>query len=117
MAIPTNSTQRPKPRLWGNLTLHIILSVGAFIMVLPFLWMLSTSLKTQTDVLREFPPRLIPSTFMISNYSTALTSLPFGRFYLNSLIVAGSVTILQLFTSSLAAHAFARPAFRGRTGR
>lgn len=114
MATTTNPVQRPKQRLWGNLTLHIILSVGAFIMVLPFLWMVSTSLKTQTDVLREFPPRLIPSTFMISNYSTALTSLPFGRFYLNSLIVAGSVTILQLFTSSLAAYAFARLRFRGR---
>jgi multiple sugar transport system permease protein len=84
-------------------------------MILPFLWMVSTSLKTRTDVLREFPPRLIPSTFMISNYSTALTSLPFDRFYVNSLIVAGSVTILQLFTSSLAAFAFARLRFKGRS--
>jgi multiple sugar transport system permease protein len=104
-----------QPRLqWGRLTLHIILIVGAFVMVLPFLWMVSTSLKTQTDVLREFPPRLIPSTFLISNYSTALTSLPFDRFYVNSLIVACSVTILQLFTSSLTAYAFARLRFKGR---
>jgi multiple sugar transport system permease protein len=99
---------------WGRLTLHIILIVGACVMVLPFLWMVSTSLKTQTDVLREFPPRLIPSTFMISNYSTALTSLPFDRFYVNSLVVACSVTILQLFTSSLTAFAFARLRFKGR---
>jgi multiple sugar transport system permease protein len=99
---------------WGRLTLYIILTVGAAIMVLPFLWMLSTSLKTTTDVLREFPPRLIPSTFMISNYSTALGSMPFGRFYFNSLLVASSVTILQLTTSSLAAFAFARLRFRGR---
>jgi multiple sugar transport system permease protein len=104
-----------QPRLqWGRLTLHIILIVGACVMVLPFLWMVSTSLKTQTDVLREFPPRLIPSTFLISNYSTALTSLPFDRFYVNSLIVACSVTILQLFTSSLTAYAFARLRFKGR---
>src|SRR4026207_2134616 len=99
---------------WGNITLHLLLIIGAIIMILPFLWMLSTSLKTQTDVMREFPPRLIPSTFMWSNYSTALGSLPFGRFYVNSLIVAGSVTILQLFTSSLAAYAFARLRFKGR---
>lgn len=99
---------------WGRITLYIILTVGAAIMVLPFLWMLSTSLKTSTDILREFPPRLIPSTFMISNYSTAINSMPFGRFYLNSLIVACSVTILQLLTSSLAAFAFARLRFRGR---
>jgi multiple sugar transport system permease protein len=108
------TAQRPANLQWGRLTLHILLAAGAIIMIMPFLWMLSTSLKTQTDVLREFPPRLIPSTFMFSNYSTALSSLPFGRFYINSLIVAGSVTILQLFTSSLAAYAFARLRFKGR---
>ncbi len=99
---------------FGRLALHIVLILGAFIMVLPFLWMVSTSLKTQSDVMREFPPRLIPSTFMFSNYSTALTSLPFDRYYINSLIVACSVTVLQLLTSSLAAYAFARLRFKGR---
>ncbi len=115
MATTARSSLQRQPAIqWGRLTLHLILIVGAFIMALPFLWMVSTSLKTQTDVLREFPPRLIPSTFQISNYSTALTSLPFDRFYVNSLIVAGSVTILQLFISSLAAFAFARLRFKGR---
>lgn len=116
MTTSTTNNNRPLRQLhWGRLTLHVILIVGAFIMLLPFLWMVSTSLKTQTDVRSQFPPRLIPSTFLISNYSTALTSLPFDRYYLNSLIVAGSVTILQLFTSSLAAFAFARLRFRGRS--
>lgn len=112
------TTYKPRPQAivipWGRVALHIIMLLGSFIMVLPFLWMVSTSLKTSTDVLREFPPRLIPSTFMISNYSTALTSLPFDRFYLNSLLVATSVTLLQLLTSSLAAYAFARLRFKGR---
>lgn len=99
---------------WGRLTLHIVLVVGAVIMVMPFLWMVSTSLKTRTDVQRQFPPQLIPTTIMFSNYPTALTSLPFERFYLNSLIVAGSVTILQLFVASLAAFALSRLRFRGR---
>src|SRR5687768_166490 len=108
--------RRPAQQLhWGRLTLHTILIVGAFIMVLPFLWMVSTSLKTRTDVQTQFPPQLIPSTFMISNYSVALTSLPFDRYYINSLFVAGSVTVLQLFTSSLAAFAFARLRFKGRS--
>src|SRR5256885_11829868 len=52
--------------------------------------MVSTSLKTQSEVLTEFPPKLIPSTLAISNYKTAFTSLPFDRFYANSLIVARS---------------------------
>lgn len=99
---------------WGRLTLHIVLIIGAIIMVMPFLWMVSTSLKTQVDVQRQYPPQLIPSTFQFSNYSTALTSMPFDRFYVNSLMVAGSVTILQLFVSSLAAFAFARLRFKGR---
>lgn len=94
--------------------LHLILIPGAFVMVMPFLWMVSTSLKTRTAVMTQFPPRLIPETFLISNYADALTALPFDRFYLNSLLVAGSVTILQLFTSSLAAFAFARLRFVGR---
>src|ERR1041385_2588061 len=114
----STTTYKPRPQAmvipWGRIALHIVLLVGSFIMVLPFLWMVSTSLKTSTDVLREFPPHLIPSTFMISNYSTALTSLPFDRFYFNSLLVATSVTILQLLTSSLAAYAFARLRFKGR---
>ncbi|MEZ4667426.1 MAG: hypothetical protein R3E39_05845 [Anaerolineae bacterium] len=115
----TTTTQNwDRPRLssgikWGQLAAHVVLLLGSFVMMLPFLWMVSTSLKTPTDILREFPPRLIPSTFMISNYSTALTSLPFDRFYFNSLLVATSVTVLQLLTSSLAAYAFARLRFKG----
>src|SRR5687767_905768 len=98
-----------QPGRWGKrLLIHILLISGAFVMTLPFLWMVSTSLKTRTDVLSEYPPRLIPATFLISNYATALTSLPFERFYVNSLLVACSVTLLQLFTASLSAFAFAR---------
>jgi len=115
MAAKTNSSLPPLRRFhWQRIPLHLSLMAGAFIMVLPFLWMVSTSLKTQSDVLKQFPPRLIPSTFMISNYSTALTSMPFERFYFNSLVVSSAVTIVQLFTSSLAAFAFARLRFRGR---
>jgi len=115
MAAKTNSSLPPLRRFhWQRIPLHLSLMAGAFIMVLPFLWMVSTSLKTQSDVLKQFPPRLIPSTFMISNYSTALTSMPFERFYFNSLVVSSAVTIVQLFTSSLAAFAFARLQFRGR---
>ncbi len=99
---------------WGRLLLHIFLILGSVVMLLPFFWMLSTSLKPGADVFREFPPRWIPATFQWSNYKEALTSMPFGRFYLNSAIVAISVTTLQLLTSSLAAFAFARLRFWGR---
>ena len=118
MAIPTGTTlhRRPSRRRirWSHLVLHILLILGSVIMLLPFVWMVSTSLKPGADVFREYPPKLIPTTIQWSNYKEALTSMPFDRFYLNSFVVAISVTTLQLLTSSLAAFAFARLRFRGR---
>jgi multiple sugar transport system permease protein len=76
--------------------------------------MLSTSLKARNAIFQEFPPLWIPAEFIWSNYSDAWTSVPFDRFYLNSIVVAVSVTGLQILTSSLAAFAFARLKFRGR---
>jgi multiple sugar transport system permease protein len=87
--------------------------LGSVVMLLPFLWMLSTSLKGAAEVF-TYPPTWIPETFIWSNFRDALTSLPFGRFYFNSFFVAISVTVLTLFTSSLAAFAFARLRFKGR---
>lgn len=99
---------------WQHILLHIALLAGCVIMLLPFFWMVSTSLKGRSDIFQEFPPRWIPETFVWTNYIDAWTSVPFGRFYLNSVIVAVSVTALQILTSSLAAFAFARLKFRGR---
>ena len=82
-------------------------------MLLPFIWMLSTSLKTPADTF-AYPPVWIPSQIVWGNYTKAVSVMPFGRFYLNSLFVTVSVTVLQILTSSLAAFAFARLRFRGR---
>ena len=98
---------------WGKLTLHLVLILGSAVMLLPFLWMLSTSLKEPREIF-TFPPTWIPSKIAWSNYYKALTAMPFDRFYLNSFLVAISVTLLTLLTSSLAAFAFARLRFRGR---
>lgn len=114
MASTTIKPDRPRRRIkWGNLALHFFLILGSVVMLLPFVWMLSTSLKEPQEIF-TYPPTWIPSTFLWSNYSEALTAMPFDRFYLNSFFVAISVTILQLLTSSLAAFAFARLRFRGR---
>ncbi|HEY63963.1 MAG TPA: carbohydrate ABC transporter permease [Caldilineae bacterium] len=95
------------------LTLHGILIAGSVLMLLPFIWMLSTSLKEPREVF-TYPPVWIPSRIAWENYVQAVSLMPFGRFYLNSLVVAVSVTLLQLTTSSLAAFAFARLRFWGR---
>lgn len=97
----------------GRLLLHVVLLLGSVVMLLPFLWMLSTSLKLPRDIF-TFPPVWIPNPIAWSNYAQTWRAMPFGRFYLNSFVVATSVTVLQLLTSSLAAFAFARLRFRGR---
>jgi multiple sugar transport system permease protein len=113
MATITRRPSRSRIR-WSHVLAHVALILGSVLMLLPFIWMFSTSLKPGAEVFREYPPRLIPTTVQWGNYKEALTSMPFGRFYLNSFVVAISVTTLQLLTSSLAAFAFARLRFRGR---
>jgi multiple sugar transport system permease protein len=93
--------------------LHLLLIAGSVVMLLPFAWMISTSLKEPGDIF-IFPPQWIPQPVVWQNYLKTVTVMPFGRFYLNSFIQAASVTALQLLTSSLAAFAFARMHFRGR---
>lgn len=90
-----------------------IVGVLALTMVLPFLYMVSTSLMDEFEVLR-FPPALVPRAPRPGNYAAALTALPFGRFFLNSLIFAGTVALAQVATSAAAAYAFARLRFPGR---
>jgi len=97
----------------GGLTLHVVLGLGALIMLLPFIWMVSTSFKT-IDQVFTFPPSWIPNPFIWENYPRAFTSVPFGRWFLNSLQIAILITIGQLFTCSLAGFTFARMRFPGR---
>jgi multiple sugar transport system permease protein len=92
---------------------HIILILGAVVMVMPFAWMLSTSLKNQNEVF-SYPPEWIPSTLVWENYVRAWQAAPFARYFVNSIIVAFAVTLGTLVTSSLAAYAFARIRFPGR---
>lgn len=98
---------------WGHIGLHILLIAGSLIMLLPFFWMVSTSFK-QPNELFTYPPTWIPENLEWSNYEDAMTSMPFDRFYFNSVFVASTVTIIQILTSSLAAFAFARLRFKGR---
>lgn len=112
VSTPPDQRRRPPIRI-GRLVLHVILIGGSIVMLLPFIWMLSTSLKDPSEIF-TYPPIWIPSRIAWENYLETVSIMPFGRFYLNSLVVAVSVTLLQLLTSSLAAFAFARLRFRGR---
>ena len=95
--------------------LHVLLIAGAILMIFPFLWGFSTSFKEMREVLSN-PYNLIPKRFTLINYQNVFTSIPIGRFFLNSVIVSLSITLSQLFTCSLSAYAFARLRFPFRNG-
>ncbi len=90
-----------------------LLIVFGLLMAAPFIWMVGTSLKAPAEIF-QFPPRLIPDVPQWQNYAEVTRVLPFGRYFLNSFIVATSVTALQLVVCSMAAYAFARLRFPGR---
>ncbi len=97
----------------ASIPAFLILIALALTMLVPFLWMLSTSLMQELEVY-HFPPKFLPSVFKWSNYTEALTLQPFGRFFLNTAIVAGASVLGQLLFCSMAAYAFARLRFRWR---
>lgn len=99
--------------LLSTVLLHLILIIGAIIMVVPFLWMLVTSLESTAQAF-SVPPSFIPNPFLWDNYPQSFNALPFNLAYINSAIVAVSVTAFQLITCSMAAYAFARIQFPGR---
>jgi multiple sugar transport system permease protein len=102
-----------KKRLAGPALRYTVLTVGAIVMVLPFLYLLSTSFKSQAYVL-TIPPQFIPHPATVSNYTEVWTQDNLGTFLVNSLIVALATTVLSLLLSTMMAYAFARFSFFGR---
>ncbi|MBO8442888.1 MAG: carbohydrate ABC transporter permease [Spirochaetes bacterium] len=93
--------------------LYIFLILMAAVMLLPFLWMLSASLKQDRDVF-TFPIQWIPADPEWSNYQRIWTQIPLLTYILNTVKLTIIVTLLQLFTSSFAAYAFSKLRFKGR---
>jgi multiple sugar transport system permease protein len=96
-----------RQRVMGDVLLHALLLIGAATMILPFLWMISTSLKDFGQVFL-IPPTFIPDPVKWSNYPDSFNALPFGRAYWNSFYTATLVVASQLLTCSMAGYAFAR---------
>lgn len=105
------SARRVRAVMFGRLGL---LSLGAIVMVLPFVYMLVTSFKPNTLVL-EIPLKFFPQHPTTSNYTGAWTSNDFSRYFFNSVIVAVATTVAAVMLSAMMAFAFARFRFPGRT--
>ena len=99
----------------ANTVRHLGIAIAATLFLFPFFWMVSNALRLDREIY-AVPPRLLPGSVQWSNFVAAWHYLPFGRFFLNSAFVAGSVTAIVLVVSSLSGYAFARLKFPGRGG-
>jgi len=96
-----------------RVVLYILLVLGAFLAILPMVWMVSASLMPSGEA-STYPPHFFPSTVTLTHYTDLFTRLNLGRNLLNSAFVAFVVTFASLFINSLAGYAFAKLRFRGR---
>ena len=101
-----------KPRT-ATILLHAALALGAVITLVPLAWMVSASFMTAGEA-SSYPPRLLPSAATLENYRALFTRMRIGRSFVNSTIVAVSITAISLLFNSMAGYAFAKLRFRGR---
>ncbi|GGD85695.1 carbohydrate ABC transporter permease [Paenibacillus nasutitermitis] len=99
--------------LWHDAFSYLVLCLLSLMILIPFAWMVSTSLKRKTDVY-IFPPQWIPSPVQWHNYKDALTTFPFPLYTLNSAIIVVFVLAGVLFSCSFAAYGFSRLNAPGR---
>jgi len=92
---------------------YIILTIAVLLTIFPIFYILSLSFQSIKEMW-SYPPPLLPSKLKWSNYIQAWNAAPFSRFMLNSLIVAGSITIFHLFFDSLGGYVFAKFKFPGQ---
>lgn len=97
---------------FSKILLYMVLIIMAACMVIPFLWMLSASIKSDREVFNMNPFVWIPENPRWSNYTEIWTKIPFLRFILNTTGITLAVTTLQLVTSSFAAYSFAKLDFK-----
>lgn len=91
------------------------LTLVALVFLFPFFWMVTNTIRPNSEVL-AVPPTLLPREYAWDTFAKAWNELPFGQFFINSFIVAGSVTVITVLVSTLSAYAFARLRFPGRGG-
>ena len=99
----------------AQLLTYTVLLVGLAVTLVPFIWILMTSLKPASEIVR-IPPTFFPEQWTLNSYQTIFADpkVPLARFYLNSTFVAVARVVITLFTSSLAGYIFAKFVFRGK---
>lgn len=100
---------------WGKLFYTVGTCLIGLLMIIPFVWMLSSSLKRESDIF-VYPIQWIPKVWQFSNFREVWQgNAPFGLFYINSILVTFWTVLIQVLTSTMAGYAFAKINFRGRS--
>lgn len=105
--------KRGKNKAISRIIVYTVLIFVACIMLIPFVWMLSSSLKLEKDVF-SFPIQWIPKKFYWDNYKVIWEKVPLLTGFINSIKITVVVTVLQILTSTFAAYSFAKLKFKGR---
>lgn len=109
-AKPVTMNKESSYRRNAKLLVHIILIMGSFIMIFPFVWMILTSFKTQGEAIM-IPPILLPSSWAPVSYVEVLRTLPFDKLYFNTIVLMLARIVCATVTSSMAGFAFAKLEF------
>lgn len=96
-----------------RIIIYGLLLVGVAVVMIPFLWMISTSLKDESDLF-VFPPEWIPNPIRWNNYPDAWNALPFNRFLINTLFTTILAMFAEITSAAIVAYGFARYRFPGR---
>ena len=99
-------------RLLKKVLLYVFLTAFTFAVAFPFLWMISSALKTKDEVMNSFS--LIPNKFLWGNFAEAFHGAPFGQYIFNSLFTALVIVAIQIVNSAMIAYALTQLDFRGR---
>ena len=110
---PKQKEQPTQATPTNNWLIYTLLTLGLIIMIVPFVWMILSSLKGPAE-LAHLPPTWLPTAPTLINYNNLFTQLNFPVYFLNSLILAVSVTVLNLLFCSMLGYALAKLKFRGR---
>ncbi len=108
----TRQARRTRNRIVSRTLAYFFTTALAVMFATPFLWMVSSSLKSLQE-LAQYPPTLIPQQVVWQNYPDALKAAPFGKFFLNTITITGLAMLGQLVSCSLVAYGFARLRFKG----
>ncbi len=97
----------------STLLTYVALIIGAVIMIFPFIWMLLTAFKTNAEVM-QIPPTILPSNWNMDSFAKATDLLPFGKLYINTILMIVVRVVCAVAFCSMAGYAFAKLNFKGK---